>query len=102
MTTGEPHCPTPGSVIPLASSSATADRTCRMAGDSLLGGNEIGGVLPVSNRAFNKLEVDNGLVLSLKRSRNSYIRSCNSESSFAANQLLGEKNRGIKVPSSVI
>ena len=60
---GEPHCPTPGSVIPLPSESATADRkTARMEGDSRRGGNEVGGVLPVSKRAFSKLVADNGLV----------------------------------------
>ena len=33
-----------------------------MEGDSRHGGNEIGGVLPVSKRAFSKLMADNGLV----------------------------------------
>ena len=56
--------------MPLASKSATADRTtARREGDSRRGKKESGGVLPVSNRAFNKLVADNGLVPSLDRSR---------------------------------
>ena len=103
MTTGEPHCPTPGSVIPLASTSATVDRTTsRMAGDSRLGGNEIGGVLPVSKRAFSTLVADIGLVPSLNRSRNSCSKSRNSASSSGVKQLLGEGKPGMKVPFSVI
>ena len=89
--------------MPLASNSATADRTTsRIAGDSRLGGNEIGGVLPVSKRAFRRLVADNGLVLSLNRSRNSCSRSRSSESFSGVRQLLEEGSRGMKYPSSVI
>ena len=103
MTTGEPHCPTPGSVMPLAPNSARADRTTsRIARDSRLGGNEIGGVLPVSKRAFSRLVADNGLVPPLNRSRNTCNRSLNSESSSGVRQLLGEGIRGMKYPLSVI
>ena len=103
ITTAEPHCPTPGSVIPLASKSGIADRTiARMEGDSRRGGNEIGGVLPVSKRAFSKLVADNGLVPSLNRSLNSWRTSRKSESSPGVRQLLREGRGGTKLPSSVI
>ena len=50
MTTGEPHCPSPGSVMPWASRLATADCTMALILDNCRGGDEIGGVSPVYRR----------------------------------------------------
>ena len=49
--------------------------------DSRRGGTEMGGVLPVSRRAFSRSLADNGLVPSLNRSPNSWSKSCRSENS---------------------
>ena len=70
--------------------------------DSRREGNEIGGVLPVSKRAFSKLVADNGLVPSLNRSRASWSKYRTSERSLWVKQLLGEGSSYTKFSSSVV
>ena len=56
----------------------------------------------MSTRAFSKLVAGNGLVPSLTRSRDSWSRSRNFESSSAVRQLLKEASKGTKFPSSIV